>query len=258
MEHLCEKIATPSEAALLTLRCAAATRANRSRKRAGANAVECVKVARNRKWPGASRVLRCPALFSSLPIFTKNRWPRCVANKAKRTQAASIPADDVRIPDQFVRLKWLTICLRIVVIADLHRVHNEGKFVMRTRRQNISIALCVAVFVIAGCKGGQEARIASVGHTGGSADRGEATIVAYQCGKCHTIPGIRSAHGVFGPPLEALSRRTYIGGNFPNTSENLVHWIMNPQAMKPRTAMPDLGLSEQQSRDAAAYLYTLK
>jgi cytochrome c1 len=134
----------------------------------------------------------------------------------------------------------------------------KGHFAMPIRGQNISIALCAAVFAIAGCKGGQEARMASTGRTGGSADRGEATIVAYQCGKCHTIPGIRSAHGVFGPPLAALSRRTYIGGNFPNTPENLVRWIMNPQAMKPRTAMPDLGLSEQQSRDAAAYLYTLK
>jgi len=28
--------------------------------------------------------------------------------------------------------------------------------------------------------------------------------------------------------------------------------------MKPRTAMPELGLSEQQARDVAAYLYTLR
>jgi cytochrome c1 len=33
---------------------------------------------------------------------------------------------------------------------------------------------------------------------------------------------------------------------------------MSPQTMKPRTAMPELGLSEQQARDVAAYLYTLR
>jgi cytochrome c1 len=33
---------------------------------------------------------------------------------------------------------------------------------------------------------------------------------------------------------------------------------MDAPKMKPRTAMPDLGLSEQQARDVAAYLYTLQ
>lgn len=100
--------------------------------------------------------------------------------------------------------------------------------------------------------------MAATMHPGGSAERGKATIVAYQCGKCHTIPGIRGASGVVGPPLAAVSGRTYIGGNFPNTSDNLIHWVMNPQEMKPQTAMPDLGLSEEQARDVATYLSTLK
>jgi cytochrome c len=83
-------------------------------------------------------------------------------------------------------------------------------------------------------------------------------MIEYGCGKCHTVPGIREAKGVVGPPLTALSRRTFIGGNFANTPDNLVHWVMSPKAMKPRTAMPDLGLSEEQARDVAAYLYTLQ
>ena len=128
---------------------------------------------------------------------------------------------------------------------------------MRIRLRKLSIAVCVAAGVISGCKGGQTAHSHSV-KTGGSADRGRAAIVKYQCGKCHTIPGIRGAKGVFGPPLIALSRRSYIAGNFPNTPDNLMHWIMSPPTMKPMTAMPQLGLSEQQARDVAAYLYTLK
>jgi len=128
---------------------------------------------------------------------------------------------------------------------------------MRTYLWKLSVSVCVAGGLISGCKGGQTTHPYTVA-TGGSADRGKATIVAYNCGKCHTIPGVRDAKGVFGPPLMALSRRTYIGGNFPNNPDTLVHWVMSPQSMKPRTAMPELGLSEPQARDIAAYLYTLR
>lgn len=83
-------------------------------------------------------------------------------------------------------------------------------------------------------------------------------IVKYKCGRCHTIPGIPGANGVFGPPLNFMGRRTMIAGNFPNDPENLVRWIMSPQAMKPQTAMPQLGLTDRDARDAAAYLYTLR
>lgn len=110
---------------------------------------------------------------------------------------------------------------------------------------------------MSGCRGGQTTHPYIV-NTGGSAALGKTTIVAYGCGKCHTIPGIHGANGVVGPPLAAVSRRTYIAGNFPNTPENLVHWVMNPQKMKPKTAMPALGLSEPQARDVTAYLYTLR
>ncbi len=120
-----------------------------------------------------------------------------------------------------------------------------------------SILCCAAAGLAAGCKGGQTTYPHTVA-TGGSARLGKATIVAYGCGKCHTIPGIDGAKGVVGPPLVAVSRRTYIAGNFPNTPDNLVHWVMAPQTMKPRTAMPELGLSEPQARDVAAYLYTLR
>ena len=133
---------------------------------------------------------------------------------------------------------------------------------MRSHLQKLSISVCltgglISGGLISGCRGGQATHPYPVA-TGGSADQGRATIVAYGCGKCHTIPGIRSANGVFGPPLVSLARRSYIAGNFPNTPDNLMHWVMSPQAMKPKTAMPELGLSEQQARDVAAYLYTLR
>lgn len=125
---------------------------------------------------------------------------------------------------------------------------------MRACFRTLRIAICVAAGLISGCKEGTTVTAGTIG----SADRGRATIKIYGCGKCHTIPGIRGANGVVGPPLESVARRTYIGGNFPNTPDTLTHWIMAPQTMKPKTAMPSLGLSEPQARDVAAYLETLQ
>jgi cytochrome c len=37
-----------------------------------------------------------------------------------------------------------------------------------------------------------------------------------------------------------------------------VRWILDPPAMKPATAMPVVGLTEAQARDAVAYLWSLE
>lgn len=95
-------------------------------------------------------------------------------------------------------------------------------------------------------------------NTGGDARRGAEIISQVGCGSCHTIPGIRSAQGVVGPPLYFFSRRTYIAGELPNTPANLIRWVRDPQSVEPGTAMPVLGLDEAQARDVAAYLYTLR
>jgi cytochrome c len=92
----------------------------------------------------------------------------------------------------------------------------------------------------------------------GNPDRGKQIIQGYGCGACHIIPGIRSARGLVGPPLNMYSRRTIVAGELPNTPENLARWIEHPRALEPRTAMPDLGLTLDQSYDVAAYLYTLR
>jgi cytochrome c len=128
---------------------------------------------------------------------------------------------------------------------------------MRTCLRSLSISACVASGLIVGCTSGQSGQP----HSETSLDsvkRGRTAIVVYRCGECHTIPGVKGAKGVVGPPLNSLSHRTYIGGNFPNTPDNLAHWVMSPQAMKPKTAMPALGISELQAQYIAAYLDTLK
>ena len=89
-------------------------------------------------------------------------------------------------------------------------------------------------------------------------NQGRFVIQQYKCGSCHTIPGIHGANGVFGPPLDWFGRRSFIAGNFPNSPGNLVQWIMDAPAMKPKTAMPDLGVPQAEAQDAAAYLENLR
>jgi cytochrome c2 len=93
---------------------------------------------------------------------------------------------------------------------------------------------------------------------GGNAERGKMAVSKYGCGSCHAIPGIPSARGLVGPPLEDVGRRSYIAGVLPNEPENIVRWIRNPPAVDDKTAMPFLGVSEQDARDIAEFLYRLK
>lgn len=109
-----------------------------------------------------------------------------------------------------------------------------------------------------GCRGSSTARLDYRVSTGGDPERGEAVIRRVGCGSCHTIPGVRGASGVVGPPLYFFSRRTMIAGELPNTPENLVRWLRDPTGVERGTAMPNLGLTDPQARDVAAYLYTLE
>lgn len=92
---------------------------------------------------------------------------------------------------------------------------------------------------------------------GADAERGRLLIRAYGCGACHTVPGVRGADGKVGPTLDALHEHSYIAGHLANVPDNMIAWIMAPQEIAPNTAMPDLGVSEAEARDIAAYLYSL-
>jgi cytochrome c len=98
---------------------------------------------------------------------------------------------------------------------------------------------------------------AAVRATGGVPQQGKDKIRYYGCGSCHTIPGIQEAKGKVGPPLNDFAVRTYIAGELPNSPDNLRHWIRNPHSVEQHTAMPEMGVSEKDSKDIAAYLYTL-
>lgn len=112
--------------------------------------------------------------------------------------------------------------------------------------------LALGVGALGACRnpGGYEPVVA-----GGSAERGRAALIRYECGACHRIPGIPRAHGSVGPPLEDYGARVYVAGRYPNVPSRLVEWIRHAPALDPRTAMPDLGVTEAEARDMAAYLY---
>lgn len=92
----------------------------------------------------------------------------------------------------------------------------------------------------------------------GDARQGQLNIVSTGCGSCHTIPGIGGADGNVGPPLTRIGDRIFIAGLLRNTPDNMVLWLREPQRIVPGNAMPDMGLSAEQARDIAAYLYTLR
>lgn len=88
--------------------------------------------------------------------------------------------------------------------------------------------------------------------------RGRRAMEHFDCGACHAIPGVRGATGRVGPTLHGYAARPYVAGKFAGDAAHLVRWIQDAPALAPRTAMPALGASEQQARDMAAYLYTLR
>ncbi|MBY0226950.1 MAG: c-type cytochrome [Hyphomicrobium sp.] len=89
-------------------------------------------------------------------------------------------------------------------------------------------------------------------------ENGAKLILKVGCGLCHRIPGIESAKGNVGPPLDGIGTRIFIAGKLNNTTDNMVRWLRFPQEVVPGNAMPDMGLNEEEARDIAAYLATIR
>ena len=129
---------------------------------------------------------------------------------------------------------------------------------MSARATNMLEALlaCAALACVLSCGGGAERLAAEM--TGGDPARGREHIRRYGCASCHTIPGVPEADSLVGPPLERIAARTYLGGRLTNSPDNMVRWIRDPRGVDPETAMPNLGVTEQDALDIAAYLATLR
>ncbi len=107
------------------------------------------------------------------------------------------------------------------------------------------------------CSIDPDAKLASSAALSADAVRGKAALSQYGCNGCHKIPGITGADVDVGPPLAGLARRQLIAGEIANTADQMVRWLRNPQEVDPSTAMPNLGVTERDARDMAAFLATL-
>ena len=90
------------------------------------------------------------------------------------------------------------------------------------------------------------------------AERGRVALTQYACNACHRIPGVTGSDVHVGPPLAGMAGRGLIAGSLPNTSETMQRWLRDPKSVDPHTAMPNLQVGENDARDIAAYLATLR
>jgi cytochrome c len=113
-----------------------------------------------------------------------------------------------------------------------------------------ALALILAVF---GCH--EEKDAAAIKAARGDANAGRAAIDKYGCAACHIIPGVDAPRGAAGPSLEHLKNRALLAGKLANTQANAATWMQNPQALSPLNSMPNLGVTPDDARNIAAYLY---
>jgi cytochrome c1 len=103
----------------------------------------------------------------------------------------------------------------------------------------------------------EPARLTPAPNVPGDATNGRRLVIGKGCGGCHTVRGVADATGVVGPNLTNVALRpTLAAETIQNSPENMVRWIMDPPALKPGTAMPKLGLTEEEARDITALLYS--
>jgi cytochrome c oxidase subunit 2 len=89
------------------------------------------------------------------------------------------------------------------------------------------------------------------------AKAGYAFVTSRNCSTCHTIGGT-PAGGTVGPDLTHLASRRTLAASMPMSEANLYGWVANPQAIKPGSKMPAVGLEPDQLHSVVAYLETLK
>ena len=108
-----------------------------------------------------------------------------------------------------------------------------------------------------GGAGGAAGLPAPQGTRPGRPARGRVALTQYACHACHIIPGVTGSRVYVGPPLKGVAGRALIAGRLPNSTANMALWVRDPRHVEPATAMPVLGVSEQDALDIAAYLQTL-
>lgn len=104
----------------------------------------------------------------------------------------------------------------------------------------------------------KQAEVLAAWATGGNPTTGQATVQRLGCGACHQMGAVAGTNGQVGPALDDLSSRAEFAGKVAGEPKPLIAWIQHPQSISPGVGMPDIPMSDQDARDIAAYLYTLR
>ncbi|HLK50150.1 MAG TPA: cytochrome c oxidase subunit II [Bryobacteraceae bacterium] len=91
----------------------------------------------------------------------------------------------------------------------------------------------------------------------GDAAEGARIFQQQKCGDCHAVSPA-DTRVLPGPPLTHIASRRLLGGEIPNTAENLTHWILTPQSIKPGNKMMDPRLSAVDVGPLSAYMESLR
>jgi putative membrane protein len=204
------------------------------------------------------------AVLSSLPgaLMILTSRPFYAVHAAGAARWGLTPIEDQQlaglimwIPAGFVYIA------AILVLFGLWMRAAERRSTARLRRiAATGLVPMVLLIVLSGCGEGNGGKSADNPSGAGFGDpqKGAEQIAQTGCGACHTIPGITGADALVGPPLDRMSQRIYLAGLLRNTPDNMVMWLMDPQRIVPGNAMPNMHLKQEQARDIAAYLYTLR
>jgi cytochrome c len=125
-------------------------------------------------------------------------------------------------------------------------------------RAALGAGLAAAALAIASACGESRVERDARALTGGDPRRGRSLVQTYGCGSCHRVPGVPGANGTVGPPLDGIASRSFVAGRLSNSPEALMRWVKHPRQVDPHTAMPEMGVSDRDARDLAAYLETLR
>lgn len=125
------------------------------------------------------------------------------------------------------------------------------------RRAMTMVSLCFCALFLFACTQATGRPDARIDATGGNVERGEQVARDNGCMACHSVSGMPSVENGFGPDLDGWSDNVVIAGQVENLPENLVQFLVDPQSVAPGSGMPSVGLTEDEARDVASWLYTL-
>lgn len=189
--------------------------------------------------------------FAAQPLYPLDTAPFGLARLEDQQLAGVI----MWVPASAVHL-WTLGALFMAWLGEAGRRADSLRMGFSTSVTRCALIAPLLAMLLASCAEETSAPVWRV--LGGDPQRAPRLIREYGCDACHTIPGIAGANGNIGPPLTGMGERVYVAGMLRNTPDNLIHWIRYPQRVVPGNAMLNLGVTEKDARDIAAYLYTLR